>query len=163
MPTIQNSTSKIWEKLMINNRHQVNQTWRYFHLRTRHAQRGLSRIRLRVNKHYLINRWRSSSKAAQADFELDLPSFDVLQDQINDKYFKSLQTPFEQLHRVHPFFPAGFSLKKKNTLHYIASYLSWKDLFREDKPLRNEVALNIGFEWRQEGLSIQQTIPLSLH
>lgn len=31
---------------------------------------------------------------ALADFELDLLSFDVMQDQINDKSFESLQSPF---------------------------------------------------------------------
>lgn len=48
-----------------------------------------------------------------ADFELDLLSFDVMQDQINDKSFESLQSPFRTAAQSSPFFAAGFSLKKK--------------------------------------------------
>lgn len=85
-------------------------------------------------------------QAALAEFELDLLSFDVLQDQINDKSFESAEPLWNSCTVFSFFFAAGFSLKKKNTLHYIASYLSCKGLFKEDKPLRNEVALNLGFE-----------------
>lgn len=46
--------------------------------------------------------------AALADFELDLLSFDVMQDQINDKSLESLQSPFRTAAQSSLFFAAGF-------------------------------------------------------
>lgn len=77
---------------------------------------------LYVNKHYLINRWRRPFELLLADFELDLLSFDVMQDQINDKSFESRQRPFRTA-AVFPFFPACFSLKKET--RFITSPLTW--------------------------------------
>lgn len=55
--------------------------------------------------------------AALADFELDLLSFDVMQDQINDKSFESLQRPFRTA-AVSPSLQHVSHLRKKHaSLH----------------------------------------------
>lgn len=69
-----------------------------------HPHRGA----LCANDHYLINRWRSPERAALADFELDLLSFAVMQDQINDKYFESLQRPFRTAAQASPLLCSRF-------------------------------------------------------
>lgn len=51
--------------------------------------------------------------AALADFELDLLSFDVPQDQINGKSLESLPSPFRTAAQPPLLSAAGFSLKKK--------------------------------------------------
>lgn len=51
--------------------------------------------------------------AALANVELDLPSFDVMQDQINGTSVESLQSPGRNSCSLPGFFTACFSLKKK--------------------------------------------------
>lgn len=56
--------------------------------------------------------------AALADFELDLLSFDVMQDQINDNSFEGLQSLSEQLHRPPtPLQQVSHLRKKHASLH----------------------------------------------
>lgn len=55
---------------------------------------------------------------ALADFELDLRSFDVMQDQINDKSFESLQCPFRTAAQSSPSLQQVPHLRKKHaSLH----------------------------------------------
>lgn len=66
---------------------------------------------------------RPFQEAAVADFELDLLPFDVMQDQINDKYFESLQRPFRTAARASPLLLEQVSHLRKKT-RFITSPLT---------------------------------------